>query len=350
MVHFALLNGPHGAVKVDPATTTAEQLSRAIEAAHAGEESEHTAVTVELFAETGEPLCCGPEQVQRSLHALGWPSQGDFRVYGIRRLTQALLQEPEGTADPNEGDSQVFVKLDRTFVVSVSLGKDTVQVLKLKVKAKTGVPVLQQRLMAAGRVLRDESLVLEEAGLKPECNLVVLVGPPPVAMWKSCLGRGANFAAGAYSPMEPQTSDGLSVFFAALYSVASRLSSKRRPAVLAALRRLTAFPPTVSAANEVLSNRTLLPSHRIALVEGLASLFRRIAPPELPGVSIGFGDQSVLEASLQCWAYILTNATDAAAATDIESCWRVVSLSCALTSEPLVDPVLLLVSLDVGLR
>lgn len=331
-VRFALLSGEHGVVSVEPVSATVSDLAAAIESSLGAEPG---ATTVELFAAAGEPLGSGAEA---SLLSMGWPSCGEMKVYGVRRLREEVPEEPTEVADPNEGETQIFVKLDRSFVVSVSLQTDTVQVLKLKVKAKTGVPVLQQRLMAAGRVLREASQVLADLGLKSECNLVLLVGPPPVS---SCtgIGRVANFAAGACHPLQPQTSDGLATFYAALYTVAFRLPSPRRPAMLAALRRLTAFPPLIAAVRELLSNRTLLPSHRVALVEGLAALFRRLTPPELPGVAIGFPDQCVMEASLQCWVHILANAKDSDAATDVESRWRSVLLSCALTSEPLVDPV-----------
>ena len=105
------------------------------------------------------------------------------------------------------------------------------------------------------------------------------------------LGAASNFSAALYQPLVPQSCNGLAAFFASLRVLSRRLPTSMRSKLLGALRRLTDFPPLVAAMHEVLENKSLSHSQRVALVEGLHALFRRIAPTELlPG---GVSDHAV---------------------------------------------------------
>ena len=128
----------------------------------------------------------------------------------------------------------------------------------------------------------------------------------------------------------PQSCNGLAAFFASLRVLSRRLPTSMRSKLLGALRRLTDFPPLVAAMHEVLDNRSLSHSQRVALVEGLHALFRRIAPTELlPG---GVSDHAVFEASLRCWAWLLSQASEVDADTEK---WETVRLECAISWQPI---------------
>ena len=191
-VHYCLLGDIKGVVYVDPAATSVDELGKLIDRA-AFQSEDSTATVVEIYAETGEPLGDG----ERLLTDMGWPSSGDFRIYGIRRLAEAdVPQEPTDTANPNDGEAQLFIKDQRTFVINVDLQRDTVLVLKQKIKTKVSIPVLMQTLVMGGRSFRDNSVTLREAGVQNGSSFVLTVAPPPLAasrgLWGKCPTLGPS--------------------------------------------------------------------------------------------------------------------------------------------------------------
>ena len=331
-VLWSTSSGEHGAVSLDPSQSTLSTLARQIE----GQLCTGDGSTVELYADRGHALGSSGPMKGQPLRALGWAEAGDVRVYAVRTWVDRAEAEPQGTADPNDGRWQLFVKTDRTYRVCAD-PKDRVSTLKLKVKAKIGTPIRLQRLIVRGKSLVDDSMTLHELGIQNESTLTLVCRVPPQDAAQR-LGAASNFSAALYEPLVPQSANGLAAFFASLRVLSRRLDQGQRRGtkpsskLLGALRRLTDFPPLVAAMYEVLDNRSLSQPQRVALVEGLYALFRRIAPTELlPG---GVSDHAVFEASLKCWAWLLGQASDADAATEK---WETVRLECAISWQPIED-------------
>ena len=342
-VHWSLQTGECGTLRVDPVTACLSVLAESIASqlaalAKRGDDDDAASaaeghIAVELFAEEGHPLGSSGAKRLEPLVSLGWPASGHAKCYAVSCSTNDDSTEPPGTADPNEGKQQLFVRADRTVIVNGEL-EDSVLTLKMKIKAKTGWPVNRQLLTCNAKRLRDNDSTLADFGISGGQTIHVKLSLPPAS--KTLTGWSSNFAAPVYEPVVYQTAAGVAAFYSTLY-VLSKACRPDQKKLLGTLRRLTAFPPLISAVHELFQTRQLSRPHRIAAVEGLYTLFRAIAPRALPGASAanpGYGDEKVFEASAKCWAWILGQRTDVDADTEK---WEEVDLTCALSHGQLGD-------------
>ena len=155
-VLWATISGEHGTVSIDPSQSTLSKLARQIE----GQLCMGDGSTVELYADKGHPLGSSGPMNGEPLSDLGWAGAGEARVYAVRTWVDRAEAEPQGTANPDDGRWQLFVKTDRSYRVRAD-PEDRVSTLKLKVKAKIGTPVHLQRLIARGISLVDDSMTLQ---------------------------------------------------------------------------------------------------------------------------------------------------------------------------------------------
>ena len=341
-VIWSTVTGASGSLHVDAAQSSISVIASYIESQLEKAEPGGGGTSVELYADRGHPLGSSAAMKEKPLTELGWPADGEIRIYAVRHAAfgSALDAEPLGTADPTKGLWQLFVKDERSFVVRAD-PSDTVATLKLKIKAKKGIEVRRQRLVRCSTQLNEESRTLQEIGLKNESTLFLVCRPRP----KSKGGRldrwGSDeqdaFAAELFEPMTPQSPDGLATFCSVLRVLSRRLEPEVRDKLLGALRRLTAFPPLIATMSHVLDMQAASIDfpQRIALVEGSFALFRRIAPSQL--AAGGFSDHAVFEASVRCWAFVLGNLQADDAATDKPEQWKTVNLECAISWEPIND-------------
>lgn len=338
-VQWAMQSGEHGTMRVDPevmqlcklAACISAQVAAPLDPAEVSELAacgEDGTCAVELYAEEGYALGSSGASRHATLAQLGWSLSGSARCYVVCCAAPHETLEPPGSADATAGKEQIFIRGDRTFVVMADLD-DSLLTLQLKIKAKMTWPVHRQLLSYQSHRLRDPTKTLRELGISGHSTLMIKLSLPPAS--KSLTGWESNFAATMYEPRAAQSPAGLAAFFASLYVLSSSVQGVEQKRLLGGLRRLTNFPPLVASVHELFEHRQLSMAQRIAVVEGLYTLFRAIAPcalPAAPAADAGCADQCVFEIAPRCWAWLLRNCTDADATTEQ---WTMISLACPLS-------------------
>ncbi|ELT97674.1 hypothetical protein CAPTEDRAFT_147724 [Capitella teleta] len=85
---------------------------------------------------------------------------------------------------------QVFVKTctGKTITIDVE-GSETIESVKEKINAKDGTPVERQRVIYAGKLLRND-LTVDDFDIKRECNIQMLIFSQSFQVFvKTCTGK-----------------------------------------------------------------------------------------------------------------------------------------------------------------
>ena len=344
------LSGAVVAAAADMAKLSPQDLSRLIiEDATADDQDEERLpdclryrkdeVTLALFHRNGIPLVPDPSEATGVSLADCFGIGGDdssegIAVEAIPYVDEAKQRasstgtasvpavEPLTTLDPNVGSVQIFVKGQKTYTVAVDPSDHTVLCLKRKIKSKTGIACLSQRLSYSAHVLSNDSLKLSDYNIQQ--NLTIHLN---VAMSQGSGGGGGggggggantargfqhNFIALPEAPTHSQTIEGLAQFYAVLYVMTERLCQALKRPVLAALRRRNASAACVAGIDGLLDRQVLTKASKIAVVEGLYGVFRAMVPSDprdAPGSTLSSTQNyAVFDASRLCWMQIISEA------------------------------------------
>lgn len=321
-------------------------------------------MTMVLYDSTGMPLLESDKELVKVARSPEFGLKEDELIHTVM-VTRHEDAEAVGAdggpagmppADPNDGDTQIFVKsiTGRTLTVWINAEADRVFDLKRKAHAKAAVtrgdiavPVSVQ-VLTHGRAMNNNDL-LSEHGVTKDSTVhmsIGLRGHPAPAIGATVGGFSANCYAGSFKPTIPQTDAASAAFFSTLYMVATHLNRElmggkdTHNKVLRQLFEYTENAPLVTALKELIMRRTLRLEHKIALVEGLLRLWRQIVPEAVAGTvptGVNVDDDHLGNHSRACWAFVFDRAL--ANTFDCPELFETVSLTCPLSHEKLVDPV-----------
>ena len=290
-----------------------------------------TTVTVELFASEGYPLAPDTHNYDKSLKEWQF-TDGDLILAIPCRASMVKVQTlPE--LHPDTGDTQIFVKYNRTYVINVDIASDTGNTVRQKLYSKLQIPTPSIKLSYAGKPIKPDNTLLQEYGVCKNCTLHMwLYGITWVNSWSQ------NFSSRLCLPLIDQSEEGLSLFNSVLYVVSMHFVSEttaRINKVLGHIRRLTKCPPLVCALDRLFRKRTLSFPQKVAIQEILYILFRSLFPSDADKPVTNL---HVFEKSSEIWAFLMSDCEDSDRYTEAYS---QTDLTCCVTKQRLQHPVCL---------
>ncbi|KAK7898811.1 hypothetical protein WMY93_019664 [Mugilogobius chulae] len=221
-------------------------------------------------------------------------------IFSINRLNLRIVPKIEKGPVPQLGTDTVccHVMLKGDFEVNVDLSANTIADLKNKLSEISGIP----------------SNVLHYRGDTGSGNTLLGLGITE--------GKTLNFSLSSFTedpcyqsdffiddvaPSVQQTKKGMSVFLASLYAIKHKPRAVDLCDLISFIRKTTGCNPLAQSLHQMLQkNHILSRIQKIAVIEGLYTLFREILPK--PGSADGdvIEDHEVFEHSLLCWSYIMS--------------------------------------------
>ncbi|KAM8839036.1 uncharacterized protein ACB058_015598 isoform 2-T2 [Synchiropus picturatus] len=281
---------------MDPAQNTLEDLMLRI----CLQEGVENTTGVCLFTSDGMPLSDDPFFNTWSLKDRHIES-GSL-IYAIFtpkcNLTQAEQKQTQKT-EKNESGGDVIkcsVMLRGLFELSVDFKRDTLKTLTTQLSFESGIP--EHVLHYKGAHGLGETL--ESCGFSEEST---------VHFHLSTFPAEEGFQQVFINDVEPlvkQSLHGISMFLSSLYVINKRCKAKE---LIAHIRKLTGCHPLAQSLHQLLrKNKILTKIQKIAIIEGLYTLFRELLPKQgAAGVRV-IEDIDVFENSLYCWAWLFAEA------------------------------------------
>ena len=248
-------------------------------------------------------------------------------VFCKKQYAQDDLQ-PASVADKTEEDgmSELTIKGVKSCTVRIDQNEDTCVSLYQKVSTKMHIPINWMKLVYDGKIISNSATNgLDESGLREGAEIILEYLPK-----RKYFLRYSLFDSSRYTPLEPQTEKGMSLFLSVLLVVSHYIASDGTDLkVLGLIMKLTACPPLVLALALLFDRRMISTAQRIAIHEGLYNLFKAMLPASVP-------KNGIYEHSRECWAHLITSASAGdALPEDFDHC---VSLLCDECSRRLDIP------------
>ncbi|XP_030597381.1 uncharacterized protein LOC115788488 [Archocentrus centrarchus] len=285
---------------MDPAQNTIEDLMLRI--CHL--ESVDSSSGVCLYTAEGMPLTDDPFFNTWSLQDRHIKS-GDV-IYVIFTPKQHLKTSPpniprEVTETCGTDIVRCHVMLKGDFEVTVNFTTDTITNLKNKLAKESGIPahVLQYK----GET--GSGNTLESCGITEESTVHFSLSSFSVEEQAPNM-----FFIQDVEPSVQQTTKGISVFLSSLLILKCRFSVDLQTRLVSYIRKLTGCNPLAQSLYQLLcKNEAISRNQKIAVVEGLYVLFRKLLPDlgSKQGEKV-IEDQDVFEYSTYCWAYLMSEA------------------------------------------
>ncbi|XP_013986856.2 uncharacterized protein isoform X2 [Salmo salar] len=252
-------------------------------------------------------------------------------LYAIFTPKENLKQAPimprqEMTDISGEENVRCHVMLKGDYEVKVDLTSDTIRVLRRKLSNESGIPA--HVLLYKG----EHGGTLQDRGINEETTV-----PFSLSSFPDENQNSMEFFLNDVVPSVQQTQKGLSAFLSSLYTVKEKHSGEGFKKVNAYIRKLSGCNPLAQSLYQLLGrNESGSRTQKIAIVEGLYTLFRELLPSlnKKRGEKI-IEDLEVFENAPVCWAYLISKA-------EKESSQHEVFAPICLTSQPGVrfcDPV-----------
>ncbi|XP_066575897.1 uncharacterized protein LOC136766383 [Amia ocellicauda] len=287
---------------MDPSMNTVEDLMLRI--CHQ-EHVEHNKAVC-LYSQEGMPLTDDPFFNTWSLNDR--QIENGSEIYAIFTLKENLTSTVQGAKQiqiPDTGEDTVrcHIMLKGDYEVQVDLSKDTLKVLKQKLSRETGIPytVLQARDSTWSNVANLESL-----GIKDDTVVHFFLSSFSMESDPS----KKNFVSDV-NPSVQQTRRGMSVFFSTLYVINMKHKGYQFQKVIAFIRKLSGCNALAQSLHQIMCrNEVISKVQKIAVVEGLYTLFRELLPSiakRINNIRI-IEDQEVFEHASLCWAYLISAA------------------------------------------
>ncbi|XP_026203682.1 uncharacterized protein LOC113153966 [Anabas testudineus] len=285
---------------MDPAQNTVEDLMLRI--CHL--ESIDSSRSVCLYTVDGMPLTEDPFfntwslqdrhiQSEDILYAIFTPKQN---LKAVPRNSWQKQSETYGT------DSvRCHIMLQGDFEVTVNLASDTIATLKNKLAIESGIPahVLHYRGESGS------GNTLESCGISQESTVHF-----SLSSFSEEVPDPKEFFSDDVVPSVQQTPKGISVFLSSLYVTKYRPPAVPYKDLISYIRKLTGCHPLAQSLYQLLcKNEVITRTQKVAVVEGLYTLFREILPKL--GTNQGekiIEDLDVFEYSTHCWAFLLSEA------------------------------------------
>ena len=222
--------------------------------------------------------------------------------------------------------SELTIKGVKNCTVRVDQNEDTCVSLYQKVSTKMHIPINWMKLVYDGKIISNSATNgLDESGLREGAEIILEYLPK-----RKYFLRYSLFDSSRYTPLEPQTEKGMSLFLSTLLVLSHYIASDGTDlGVLGLIMKLTACPPLVLALALLFDRRMISTAQRIAIHDGLYNLFKAMLPATVP-------KNEVYEHSRECWAHLITSASAGdALPEDFDHC---VSLLCDECSRRLDIP------------
>ncbi|XP_030003571.1 uncharacterized protein LOC115428589 [Sphaeramia orbicularis] len=287
---------------MDPAPNTLEDLMLRIHSfENIGSSREVCLYTVDGMPLTDDPFFNTWSLQDRHI------KDGDI-IYAIftpkaNLITSVTSTNTMGTMDTDFGTSKIrcHIMLKGDFEVNVDLEKDTISNLKNKLANESGIPAhVLHYIGGAGT-----GITLENYGITEEKTVYFSLS----TFDEEAPSSNAFFSTDIV-PSVQQTPKGMSVFLSSLYVIKHKSPVVSHNSLIGYIRKLTGCNPLAQSLHQLLlRNEAVSRIQRIAVVEGLYTLFREI----LPNLGSKHGDKiiedgDVFEYSPHCWAYLMSEA------------------------------------------
>ncbi|XP_026156317.1 uncharacterized protein LOC113126493 [Mastacembelus armatus] len=231
-------------------------------------------------------------------------NSGDV-IYAIFTLKENLIVLPVNLVKPvtQTGTDTVrcHIMHKGDFEVMVELTADTIATLKNKLAQESGIPACVLHYKGeTGSGCTLENYGLSE-GSTAHFSLSSFAGDVP---------DPKEFFHSNVMPCVQQTTKGISVFLSSLFVIKHKPPVVLHKNLISYIRKLTGCHPMAQSLYQLLcKNEILSRSQKIAVVEGLYTLFREILPKlgSKHGEKI-IEDLDVFEHSTYCWAYLMSEA------------------------------------------
>ncbi|KAM4539735.1 uncharacterized protein PAE49_020507 [Odontesthes bonariensis] len=286
---------------MDPAQNTVEDLMLRI--LHL--EGIHFSKGVCLYTVDGMPLTDDPFFNTWSLEDRHIKN-GDV-IYAIFTPKKNLITAPQNSQQPvaeTHGTDTVrcHVALKGDFEVTVNLESDTLANLKKKLSNECGIPahVLHYK--------GETGCTLESYGITEGSTVYF-----SLSTFSDDAQTAKEFFIDDVEPSVQQTSKGISVFLSSLHINKLKLPVDLQKKLIGYIRKLTGCNPLAQSLFQLLSkNEIITRTQKIAVVEGLYTLFRELLPDlGTKQVHKIIEDQEVFEYSTYCWAHLMSEAKKA---------------------------------------
>ena len=286
-------------------------------------------IALQLFLPNGVPLNWNKITAQWTLK--NWQFRSSellLVVFCKKQYSDDDFQQPVSPPDEpdDDGMTHLSVKGVKSCTIRVDQNIDTCLSLYQKICATMHIPMEWISLLYQGEVIaHSDEDSLDESGLREGAEIILEYLPK-----RKYFLRYSLFDANRYTPLEPQTEKGMSLFLSVLLVVSHYIASDETDLkVLGLIMKLTACPPLVLALALLFDRRMISTAQRIAIHEGLYNLFKAMLPATVP-------KNGIYEHSRECWAHLITSASaDDALPEDFDHC---ISLLCDECSRRLDIP------------
>ncbi|KAK2830062.1 hypothetical protein Q5P01_017993 [Channa striata] len=195
------------------------------------------------------------------------------------------------------------IMLKGIFEIKVDLTKDTVADLKNKLANESGIPAHVLHYKGA----TGDANTLESCGISRESTV-----PFSLSSFAEEVPDSNAFFTNDVVPSVQQTPKGVSVFLSSLYLIKYKSPVVQHKNLIGYIRKVTGCHPLAQSLYQLLfKNEIVTRTQKIAVIEGLYTLFREI----LPNLGTNQGDKiiednDVFEYSTHCWAYLMSEAKE----------------------------------------
>ncbi|XP_067467653.1 uncharacterized protein [Thunnus thynnus] len=288
---------------MDPAQNTVEDLMLRI--CHL--ESIGASKGVCLYTVDGMPLTDDPFFNTWSLQDRHIKS-GDV-IYAIFTPKENLITAPQNatrlvgrvTETYSADTVRCHVMFKGDFEVKVNLTTDTIANLKNKLANESGISAHVLHYKGGD----SSGNTLESCGISEESTVHF-----SLSTFAEEIPNTNEFFSNDVVPSVQQTPKGISVFLSSLYVIKQKPSGLSYTNLIGYIRKLSGCNPLAQSLHQLLlKNEYLSRTQKIAVVEGLYTLFRELLPKlgSKRGEKI-IEDLDVFENSTYCWAYLMAEA------------------------------------------
>ena len=334
IIHYLIyskLVPKQGHVKLNLEATSFDGLVNAITV----QEQLSDGLTVELYAPQGYPLAPDSFAYQKTLRY--WKLDHGSLVLAIPRKNLMMSDSGLPGLDPNAGETQIFVKHNKTSIIRVDTDKDTGKTLRQKISQKTNVPTPCIKLSYGGALVRHSDAKLSSYNIQENATIQMWTyGVAWTSSWRN------NFTNKSCIPRIEQTDEALTCFNSSLYCVAMKICRFKEDGinkVLGHIRRLTRCPPLIDSLKKLFRNEALQFPHKVAIQEMLYLLFKQLLSSTngLPS-DVSIEDKDLLISSPSLFAYLISEAKNSDIDTEE---FKEFDLICSLSNLRVEDPVLI---------
>eukprot|EP00800_Vazella_pourtalesii_P006434 TRINITY_DN182_c0_g1_i9.p1 TRINITY_DN182_c0_g1~~TRINITY_DN182_c0_g1_i9.p1 ORF type:complete len:1113 (-),score=145.23 TRINITY_DN182_c0_g1_i9:220-3558(-) len=274
-------------------------------------------LTIELYTCEGYPLATNPSCYISKLSDWCLETYNPILLYAVPRPKAFTVADQEYLTNVKmTGNDVVFIQNETLgfgpIGIGVTCNSVRVDEFKKHIYRMTSLPPSSYTLKFNNTALANGKSTLNNYEIRDKS--AINLEPHNGFLFSSW---DQNFFAGACLARwsESQSHNGISLFFASLYTLSEWLMKKPthvRENVLGHIRSMTGCAPLIHALKILFDRQCLSLPHRVAIQELLMLVFKTIGPRQLKGDAKCFTIQEnkILEESTKFWAYFIEYAKD----------------------------------------